>query len=429
MRMVASVVKRSMSFVHLVVLISLAAFVLSPSGAEEAASTERVSDQSNAFALSLYAQIRTQEGNVVFSPFSVFSALSWAYAGARGKTAQEMAQGLHLPLDPAQWPSDLAALTRDFNQEGNSEGQKLLVANAIWVQHGLPLLKDYARLTQQVFGAAPMEADFKNQTETARQTINHWVENETQERIKDLIPSGGVDFQTRAVLTNAVYFKGTWEKPFEHSATRTWAFTLFDGQSEMVPMMHMMARRVARYAEGTDWQVLELPYKGKALSMILILPRKSAETADPPNAAAFSAFEQSLTPQTLQSLVAGLQMADVDLMLPKFTFCPALRLKEILSSLGMRTAFSDDADFSGMTRDEIIISEVFHKAFIAVDEEGTEAAAATAIVMTLKAALAPLTKIVTFRADHPFIFLIRHQTSGAILFIGRVVNPARPRSK
>jgi len=365
-----------------------------------------------------------REGNQVFSPYSIFSALGRAYTGARGKTAREMAQVLHLPPDLMQWPLDLSALNRELEREGNMEGQELCVANTIWTQKGLQLLKEYVRFSTETFGATPKEADFRNQTETARQTINRWVENETHERIKDLIPNGGIDSQTRAVLANAVYFKGIWEEPFEHSATKPWAFTLFDGQSVMTPMMQMMVPQIARYAEATDWQVLELPYKGNALSMVFILPRKSPENTAPPTSAEFAAFEQSLTPMKLQSLLARLQLADVDTTLPKFTLLsPSLTLKEVLSSLGLRTAFSQYADFSGMTKEPLYFSEVFHKAFIAVAEEGTEAAAATSIVMQ-KLALALPTKTVTFRADHPFVFLIRHQTSGAILFMGRVVNPS-----
>jgi serpin B len=406
-----------------VAVITLTSVLLYPSETEEQASSRRVADQANAFALSFYSRLCRQEGNLAFSPYSVFSALAWAYAGARGKTAQQMAQALHLPLNLTQWPGDLAALNRDFSREGNSDGQTLLVANALWVQQGLQFLKEYLRLVQQPFAATLEEMDFERQTESARQTINEWVEKETQQRIKDLIPRGGVDPQTRAVLTNAVYFKGVWEKRFEVSATKPSAFAPFDGQSLMVPTMHMIVRQIATYAEGPDWQVLQLPYKGEALSMVLILPRKSPDELEPPSAAEFSAFEQSLTPQKLQQLFSGLHAADVDVALPKFTFSPELRLKEILSSLGMRTVFTRDADFSGIAKEPLFFSEVFHKAFIAVDEQGTEAAAATGIVMP-RAALGRPAKIISFHADHPFVFLIRHTSSGAILFMGRVVKPS-----
>jgi serpin B len=406
-----------------VAVITLTSVLLYPSATEEQASSRRVADQANAFALSFYSRLRRQEGNLAFSPYSVFSALAWAYAGARGKTAQEMAQGLHLPLNLTQWPGDLAALNRDFSHKGNSDGQKLLLANALWVQQGLQLLKEYLRVVQQPFAATLEEVDFERQTESARQTINEWVEKETQQRIKDLIPRGGVDPQTRAVLTNAVYFKGVWEKRFEVSATKPSAFALFDGQPVIVPMMHMIVRQIATYAEGPDWQVLQLPYKGEALSMVLILPRKSPDELEPPSAAEFSAFEQSLTPQKLQQFFSGLHAADVDVALPKFTFRPELRLKEILSSLGMRTVFTRNADFSGMAKEQLFFSEVFHKAFIAVDEEGTEAAAATGIVMP-RASVRRSAKIISFHADHPFVFLIRHTSSGAILFMGRVVEPS-----
>jgi serpin B len=334
-----------------------------------------------------------------------------------------MAQALHLPLNLTQWPGDLAALNRDFSREGNSDGQTLLVANALWVQQGLQFLKEYLRLVQQPFAATLEEMDFERQTESARQTINEWVEKETQQRIKDLIPRGGVDPQTRAVLTNAVYFKGVWEKRFEVSATKPSAFAPFYGQSLMIPTMHMIVRQIATYAEGPDWQVLQLPYKGEALSMVLILPRKSPDELEPPSAAEFSAFEQSLTPQKLQQLFSGLHAADVDVALPKFTFSPELRLKEIVSSLGMRTVFTRNADFSGMAKEQLFFSEVFHKAFIAIDEEGTEAAAATGILMPRAAVRLP-SKLITFHADHPFVFLIRHGSSGAILFMGRVVKPS-----
>jgi serpin B len=406
----------------LLVAVTLTGTFLNPLKAEEQGRPRRVADEANAFAFSFYSRLRTHEGNLAFSPYSIFSALAWAYAGARGKTAQEMAQGLHLPLNHTEWPQDIATLNRHFSRDGNSHGQTLSVANALWIQQGLQLLKEYLEVVQQPFRATLKEVDFERQTESARQTINQWIENETRQKIKNLIPQGGVDAQTRAVLTNAIYFKGVWEKRFEVSATKPSAFALLNSQCVLVPMMHMIVRQIATYAEGPDWQLLQLPYKGEALSMVLILPRKSPDSVEPPRAAEFSTFEQSLTAQKLQQLLSGLHATDVDVALPKFIFSPELRLKEILSSLGMQSVFSRNADFSGIAKEQLFFSEVFHKTFIGVDEEGTEAAAATGIVMR-RAALGRPAKIITFHADHPFLFLIRHASSGAILFMGRVAKP------
>ncbi len=365
----------------------------------------------NTFALSLYGELREQEGNLFFSPFSISAALAMTYGGARGNTAAQMEQVLHFEVTTERLHQAFSQLTEQLNAQGKKGGYQLSVANALWGQQGVGFLKKFLDLTEKHYGAGLRQVDFAAATEAARKTINAWVEKETQGKIKDLIQPGVLNALTRLVLTNAIYFKGTWAEQFDKKATRDAPFTLATRQQVKVPMMHKTEN--FGYTEAEDFQALELAYAGDDLSMVIFLPREVDGLA---------ALEKKLSLENLESWLGGLRRQTVQVSVPRFTMTSEFGLQDVLKSLGMTDAFSGAADFSGMTgRRDLFISAVIHKAFVDVNEEGTEAAAATAVVMMTSAAPRPP---VVFRADHPFIFLIRDNASGSILFIGRLVNPA-----
>jgi len=387
------------------------------------------------FALALYRQLRqdlgkeNEEWNLFFSPYSISTALAMTYAGARGDTETQMAKALHFPqaglfksgslmnrtiLPP--WSRErlhnaFAQLGKELNGEGKERGYELHVANALWGQKGYEFLPEFLRLTQKHYGAGLQEVDFIRAAEPARLGINKWVEGKTNQKIKDLIPSGVLNSLTRLVLTNAIYFKGDWKHQFKERLTKEAPFYVTVGKTVRAPLM--LQREEYNYAEADDVQILELPYKSGQLSMIVFLPK----TRD-----GLEKMEKSLTPDTLKDHLKKLRTTDVIVHLPKFKLTSEFRMKKILSTLGMRDAFSPlKADFSGMTKKEkLFISAVLHKAFVEVNEEGTEAAAATGVVVgTTSVPLPPK----EFRADHPFLFLIRDNQTESILFMGRLTNP------
>ncbi len=365
----------------------------------------------NAFALNLYGKLKDQEGNLFFSPFSISTALAMTYAGARGETEAQMRKALHFYMGQRGLHPACKSLIEDLNARQKAGGYELSVANALWGQKGYGFLKEFLDLTRENYGAGLNEVDFAGATEAARQGINKWAEDETRGKIKDLIPPGVLNALTRLVLTNAIYFKGNWASQFKKGDTQNAPFTLLDGKKVNVPMMQQT--RKYPYLKTDTFQALELPYVGEELSMVVLLPRKVDGLAD---------FEKSLTHKGLTEWVEALRKEEVAVYLPKFKMTSSFSLSEVLQSLGMPDAFSLGlADFSGMTGNkDLFISAVIHKAFVDVNEEGTEAAAATAGVMALERVPAPPP---VFRADHPFLFLIRDRRTGSILFMGRVVNP------
>jgi serpin B len=363
----------------------------------------------NAFALDLYAKLRSQEGNLFVSPASISTALAMTYAGARGPTADEMAKTLHFTLAPDRLHPALGALLHDLHGDGKSRGYRLAIANALWAQKGQPFLPPYLQLTRQCYGANLQEVDFAGATEEARRTINAWVEKQTQDKIKDLLQQGVLDSTTRLVLTNAIYFKGDWQEPFKKDQTRDAPFQLSSTEKVNVPLMNRTGE--FNYLEGDNFQALELPYAGKDLSMVVLLPKKVDGLAD---------VEKTLTAEKLASALAKLRHEEVVVSLPRFQVTSEFSLKGTLAAMGMPLAFSDKADFSGMDgKEDLFLSAVVHKAFVDVNEEGTEAAAATGVVIAWKSL--PARQV--FRADHPFLFLIRDRRSGSILFLGRLVKP------
>lgn len=362
------------------------------------------------FALDLYARLKEQSGNLFFSPHSISTALAMTYAGARGQTEEQMAQVLHFSLPQERLHPAFKVLEEVLQAIGNQKGCKLSIANALWGQKDYTFLEEFLDLMEQYYGAGLNKVDFENNTEGARQTINRWVMKKTNNKIKDLIKPGVLDEYTRLVLTNAIYFYGTWKYKFDRQDTRTELFTIGPGETVLVPMMSM--KENLRYWANEDLQVLELPYVGKYMSMIVLLPNNLED---------FESLENSLTIENLNIWLAELQEQEVEVYLPKFDITSEFNLSDVLAVMGMSDAFMPYvADFSGMdgTRD-LFISAVVHKAFVAVNEEGTEAAAATAVAITVTS----VPQIPVFRADHPFVFLIRDNESGNILFIGRVMNP------
>jgi serpin B len=373
-----------------------------------------VVEGNNAFAIDLYGQLRTQSGNLFFSPESISTDLAMTYAGARGDTAAEMAKTLHFTLPPQRLHPAMGGLLGDLNAP--HDGYKLRVANALWAQQGYTFLDDFLKLTNSDYGAGFKQVDFKDATEAARLKINQWVEQQTDNKIKDLLQPGVLSSRTRLVLTNAIYFKGDWQTQFDKAQTRDEDFHLSAAQNVKAPMMHREGG--FNYFDGGTFQILEIPYKSAELSMIVLLPN---------DVGGMFALEQSLTaPNTRQWLGQLRPVPKVIMTLPKFKMTQQFELQDTLGAMGMTLAFDAHADFSGMTGNrEFYISAAIHKAYIDVNEEGTEAAAATAVVMRSMMARMQQPAPPVFRADHPFIFLIRDNRSGGILFMGRVTDPTR----
>ena len=366
----------------------------------------------DAFAGELYGKLRTVQGNLFFSPYSISAALAMAYAGARENTAKQMAEVLHFGPQE-QFHAAFGALQTAINEVQKAGQVKLNVANSLWIQKDYALQDSFLDITGKHYGATPFIVDFVGATEPARQKINTWVEDKTQDKIKELIKPGVLDAMTRMVLANAIYFKGDWASQFKKSATQDEPFSVAPAKTVSVPLMYQ--ENDFGYRETSQYQALTMPYAGKALSMVVMLPK----TAD-----GLSALEADLT-ASHRAVASRSGQRKVRVYLPRFKMTSEFGLGDTLISMGMTDAFDGGkADFSGMSgKKDLCISAVIHKAFVDVNEEGTEAAAATAVVMK-RTAMAIEPEPAVFRADHPFLFLIRHDASGAILFMGRVVNPA-----
>ena len=374
-----------------------------------------LSEGNAAFATDLYAALRHGTGNLFFSPYSISTALAMTYAGAAGETASQMAASLHFGLPPERLHSAFNAYALDLEaraaQPTEGTAFELSIANSLWGQQDFPFRVEFLDLLGENYGAGMRLVDYMADAEAARLAINEWVSDETRKKIQDLIPEGAVDAMTRLVLANAIYFKAGWLHPFEESATGPEPFRLLDGSTLDVPMMHQ-AESYA-YAIRDGYGALELPYLSGSTSMLILLPDEGR----------FEAFEQGLSPELIRDLSGNLTHGPVILSLPTFSYTSSFNLNEALIGLGMPDAFDPDrADFSGMdgARD-LFIGNVLHKAFVLVDEKGTEAAAATAVIMELTSA--PADEPVSFTIDRPFLYLVRDDLTGTILFLGRVVNP------
>src|SRR5262245_48176460 len=377
-------------------------------------SATTVARDGNAFAVDLYGRLRSEQaGNLFLSPQSISTALAMTYAGARGDTAAQMARTLHLSLPQDQVSTAYAALLKTLDPGGSDRGYRLSIANRLWGQRGEPFLDDFLTVMRRDYGAELGVVDFKTNAAGARDEINAWVLAQTADKIRDLIPAGVLNPDTRLVLANAIYFHGDWAKQFAKDATSDQPFHVAPRRDVKVRLMFAKAR-VGFAAHADDGlKVAELPYKGDDVSMVVLLP----DAVD-----GLPKLESKLTLDNVTRWTSGLRRQDVLVYLPRFSVESSFGLAPTLSSMGMTLPFSDRADFSGMNgKRDLSISAVVHKARVDVDEQGTEAAAATGVVVGVTAARPQQPP--TFRADHPFLFLIRHNPTGTILFMGRVVDP------
>jgi len=407
---------------YAIIIVLIAAFSAA-FGANAAGKAPKGSDLiaqgNNQFTLEIYRKLAGGGDNLFLSPYSISTALAMTYLGAAGQTEAQIAATLHYPtaapepgrsLDRAEFSKCLGAMNRDLNARGKQGSYELAVANALWPQKGYKFLDEYIRLVRGNFDAELTELDYRQQTEKARLTINSWVEDKTNDKIKDLIPEGMLGPTVRMVLTNAVYFKGDWNTQFKPERTKDAPFIMINGETVNTPMMNQTED--FKYAETEALQVLELPYVKNELSMIVLLPKVKDGLPD---------VEKSLMIGKLSDTLDSLRKRKVDVSLPKFKITSKFSLASVLRSMGITDAFSRNADFSRMTAGkDLFISEVVHKAYVDVNEEGTEAAAATGITMKVLSIPAPPARFV---ADHPFMFLIRDNQTGSILFIGRLMNP------
>jgi serpin B len=372
----------------------------------------RLAQGNTSFAFDLYQQLNDNPGNLFLSPYSISLALAMTYAGAASETERQMAETLHFTLPQEQLHSAMNQLTLTLLSRADlpeGEGFQLNIANALWGQQGYTFLDSYLDLLARDYNSGIHLVDFITASEEARQRINAWVADQTEDKIKNIIPEGALTAVTRLVLTNAIYFNAAWASQFEEEATQPETFTALDGTQSSTPLMRQTA--YYPYANNDGVVTVEIPYVGGQLSMLLIMPPQDE----------FQAFEDSLDEARLEQFLNGLESTNIRLMLPSFEFRSEFSLAQSLSDLGMPVAFSDQADFSGIDgSQDLFLQEVLHKAFISVDEEGTEAAAATAIII---GATSLGEEPIEVRFDHPFIFLIRDQDTGSILFIGRLIQP------
>lgn len=368
----------------------------------------------NDFAFNLYQKLREEEsGNLFYSPYSISLALAMTYAGARGETERQMSNALHFTLSqdklhPAFNALDLRLASRGEGSSGqDGKGFRLNIANAIWGQRGYSFLQNFLDKLAENYGAGMKIANFTEAPENSRVTINDWVAHQTEDKIKDLIPSGAIDNLTRLVLTNAIYFNAAWLHTFDEKATAEGDFHLLTGNSIKVPMMRQTES--FGYTRGTGYQAVELLYDGSEISMVILLPDKGN----------FDPFEKSLNAELVSQIAENLGRERIELIMPSFEFEAQFKLGAMLQKMGMSDAFNQQlADFSGMDgRKDLSISDAFHKAFVLVDEKGTEAAAATAVVVGVKSVPPRVT------VDRPFIFLIRDIATNTTLFVGRVIDP------
>lgn len=372
----------------------------------------------NAFALDLYQVLSNGEGNLFYSPFSISQGLAMTLAGARGETERQMADTLHYELSQDRLHPSFNALDRELASRGKNPRDEddhyfqLNVANAIWGQQGYEFLPGFLDVLAGNYGAGLRPLDFAGAPEESRARINDWVSGETEEKIRDLLPPGAVDSRTRLVLTNAVYFNASWTWPFDRRLTQERPFHLAEGGMVEAPMMSETSKDFYGYAEGDGYQAVDVPYSLGEMSMIILLPDEGV----------FHEFEDYLNAEALDRILDGIEIDYVTLTMPLFKFESQFDLGGTLAGMGMPDAFGAGADFSGMTGTRgLRISKVVHKAFVSVDERGTEAAAATAVVVNESG---PTKEPIPVTVDRPFIFLIRDRATGTLLFLGRVMNPA-----
>ncbi len=369
---------------------------------------EKTIEGNNRFAFGIFEQIATKGENVFFSPYSISSALAMTYTGAKGDTQKEMQQVFGFSKDKKAQAKHYHLLNKHLDTL-NEERVQLNVANSLWCQQNFDFLAEFLNINKNYYQAGLERVDFRNNHPEARKKINEWVERETNHKISDLITEDMLDPSVRMVLANAIYFKGMWEYPFDKSKNRSEVFYVSEKRKTHIPFMRRSVS--VEYYEDELAQVIELPYAGKDLSMMILLPQEVFGIGQ---------LESKLDAELYEEYQESMFTKKVEVWLPKFKAATQYNLNDPLINLGMKSAFSKGADFSGMTgRKELFISDVAHKAFVEVNEEGTEAAAATGAVMSKTS----LVKKVEFRADHPFIYLIKDNRTNAILFMGRLNEP------
>jgi len=403
-----------------------------PPKADDVGSTphgiQQVVNANNQFAFELYSELdKSEKENIFYSPYSISAALAMTYEGAKGQTADEIKSVFHFPESNILRPN-FAAIYNKMNRGNNA--YELRTGNALWAQQDYIFLENYTSRVEKYYGGKVANLDFKQETEKSRQTINNFIEEQTNNKIKDLIPTGILTPRTKLVLTNAIYFKGTWEGEFDKSYTHEQDFKVTPNNIIKTPMMYMYPDKAnLNYADLEKLQVLELPYKGDKISMLILLPKQGEDYYYETGKKIVSNYTLeniNLSVQKLNEYKSQMQETKLDsISLPKFEFDTKYFMKDTLSAMGMPTAFGA-ADFSGMDGTiNLQISKVIHQAFIKVDEQGTEAAAATAVRMGYASAIRPRMHRKIFKADHPFIFIIQEKETGNILFMGRVTDPTK----
>ncbi len=365
----------------------------------------------NQFALELYREISTFDQNVFFSPYSISTALAMTYAGARGETEAQMSKVLHFDRDQQAFHPKVRDLLAYIEGLNNGDSVEMTTAQAVFAQRDFDFLDSYMGLMKQNYKAGVQLVDFKKELEKSRLLINDWVAKKTNDRIQNLIPQGMINQLARMVLVNAVYFKGSWSAAFDEKLTSAHSFFLPDGKSLQVPFMKK-DNAVFKYYSDEDLQIAEIPYADSSMSLVILLPARQVS---------FSAFEQKLTSAQYSEWMKALKPEIINLMIPKFKTTSELELSDVLKKMGMPEAFSLQADFSGMDgKKDLMIDKVIHKAFVDVNEKGTEAAAATAVVIRQKTAIVRP----GFIANRPFIMILKENKYDNILFMGRINNPS-----
>jgi serpin B len=397
----------------LILIVLMLSSIFGSSPRARSAQTQSLVEGDTAFALDLYGRFKTSPGNLFFSPYSISTCLAMTYAGARGETERQMGRVLHFDKDHQQLHSAFGELQRQLSEAGKQSGIELNIANALWAQKGHPFVPAFLKIAKDDYQANLNQADFETGADAARGEINRWVAQKTRDKIQNILPPDSLDRLTRLVLANAIYFKGVWAKPYDKAQTSTQPFHLSTTRQTKVPLMHHFDE--VRYMEENDFQAVELPYKNGELAMVVLLPRQIDACGN---------LENRLTPALLSRSLSQMKQRKVEIFLPRFKLESGFDLNQTLASMGMPDAFGPKADFSGMDGTKLLyISGVFHKAWGEVNEEGTEAAAATAVATRAAAAMKPPPPPPVFRADHPFIFLIRDTRSGSLLFLGRLADP------
>lgn len=365
----------------------------------------------NLFALELYRRVRVDGKNIFYCPFSISAALAMTYAGARNETEKQMSRVLHFDTDQDRFHQDYKELLKHLGSVEKKDSLEMSLSNSMWAQKDYPFLSSYIDLVKKYYKAKLTNVDFKADLNNSRLAINKWVDAETNGKIKDLLAENSLSDLTRLVLVNAIYFKGAWEKVFREQDTKTNTFITAGAVNVTADFMYMESKFACTETEAL--QVLELPYAGKNVSMLIFLPKATDGIAS---------LEKGFSIDNYYSWTAGLKLQPAKIYIPKFKMTAEFELSDALKQLGMTDAFSLNADFSGMTGTrDLEIDKVIHKAFIDVNEKGTEAAAATAVVIREKSM--PANQMI-FRADHPFMFVLRDNATNNILFIGKVADPS-----